>query len=96
MHACMRGRIKGASYQGDINQLITIVSVSSETLVKLKFYIKCCSCWIQVPYISFDLFAWEINKLYLIHLYGIIVINTQPKYLIPMNLLHWIIMCVFY
>ena len=26
---------------------------------------------------SFDLFVWEINKLYPIHSYGILVINTQ-------------------
>ena len=28
---------------------------------------------------SFDLFVWEINKLYPIHLYGILVINTRPR-----------------
>ena len=34
-------------------------------------------------YTSFDLSVWEINKLYLIHLYGIVVINTQtPQVLI--------------
>ena len=42
-----------------------------------KLHIKYCSCWIQKLTI-FELFGWEIIKLYPFHLYGNLVINTRP------------------